>query len=340
MYRVKLFFKRANRLKNESYYPDFIYLDDVTTSTLSEKSRFFASFFKSVFTDDSNSNDIIYGNAPILQPLNIQNISLELSDILQGLLKLEVNIGPGLDGIPNQFLKHARYGLSQPLHYLFNKSLSEGLFPQIWKYSLVRPIYKSGDKSNIKNYRPIALINFILKFFEKLLILDLQPLFKSILIDQQHGFRADKSTAPNLVLLNNHLFSNSDSKHYVDIIYTDFSKAFDKVNFNILLQKISNYGITGSLLKWFRSYLTDRTYRVQSNHDACSDYVETSGVPQGSHFGSLLFNIFTNDISLFIEFCKFLLYADDAKFFHSVDSIADAVRIRKSIWITYITGVL
>ena len=130
---------------------------------------------------------------------------------------------------------------------LFNIFLSDGLFSVMWKTALIRPIHKSGDKSNVANYRPIAILNSIPKLFEKIVCDKIKPIIDSGLSEAQRGFRPGRSTSTNLALFCDYLFSNLDKRRQVDVIYTDFAKAFDKVDHSILLRKLHGIGITGSL---------------------------------------------------------------------------------------------
>ena len=140
----------------------------------------------------------------------------------------------------------------------------------------------------------------------------LTPFFKNIIVEEQHGFVGGKSTITNLTIFKNFLSDSLDRGVQVDVIYTDFSKAFDQVDHSILLNKLKYYGIDGSIFSWMKSYLTDHTQAVILQ-GVESDVIEvTSGVPQGSHLGPLLFSIFMNDFVNNIKYCMSLLFADDA----------------------------
>lgn len=112
---------------------------------------------------------------------------------------------------------------------------------------MIRPIWKSGDKSDVKNYRPIAIINSIPKMFESIVCNKLRPVMSSFLSEAQHGFCPGRSTSTNLCLFSDYLFSALDKRLQVDTIYTDFAKAFDKVCHAILLRKLHDIGLTGVL---------------------------------------------------------------------------------------------
>jgi hypothetical protein len=130
---------------------------------------------------------------------------------------------------------------------LFNKSLSDGVFPHTWKSSFVLPIFKSNNRASVTNYRPISKLSAVSKLFEKLLEPKLYKLFDGILIDEQHGFRSQKSTSTNLLIYNTEVLNIVGNKGQVDAIYIDLSKAFDSVD-HILIKKLSLFGISGQLL--------------------------------------------------------------------------------------------
>lgn len=218
-----------------------------------------------------------------------------------------------------------------PLTLICNKSFEECTFPSKWKSAYVVPIHKNGDKNNIKNYRPISKLNIFGKVLELAVHNILINSVKSLIIPEQHGFFPCRSIDTNLVSYSDHILSAMDCQTQMDSVYTDFSKAFDKINHNILIMKLSEIGIHGDLLRWLTSYLFNRSQIISVNGFISEPYVATSGVPQGSHLGPLLFLIYVNDIGSSFTFCKFLLYADDLKLFAPVSSLADCYCIQNDL---------
>lgn len=135
----------------------------------------------------------------------------------------------------------------------------------------------------------------------------------------------------NLLPFVQQALSTLDSRGRLDAVYTDLSKAFDKVHHPTLLVKLERFGVHGSLLRWLTSYISFRTMCVIVNNFESKRVVVTSGVPQGSHLGPLLFLIFINDISSCIAHSNFLLYADDLKVFKSIDSHEDSLGLQSDL---------
>lgn len=151
------------------------------------------------------------------------------------------------------------------------------------------------------------------------------------IVNAQHGFVKDKSTTTNLLLFSNFLFESMDARVQVDVVYTDFQKAFDKVDHILLLRKLAFNGIKGNLLRWFMSYLDCRSQRVIINGHESEAATVTSGVIQGSILGPLLFIIFVNDITNCFQNSQFLMFADDLKIFKTVKSINDCKLIQEDL---------
>lgn len=155
--------------------------------------------------------------------------------------------------------------------------------------------------------------------------------FKNIITSKQHGFIRSRSITTNLLLYEQTISRALEEGCVVDSIYTDFSKAFDRVDINLLILKLENYGITGAFLNWLSSYLNGRRQIVKVK-SFCSDNINVqSGVPQGGHLAPLLFNIFINDVTQCFLHCDILLYADDLKIFKTVVTKQDVKFIQEDL---------
>lgn len=229
----------------------------------------------------------------------------------------------GPDKIPPVFLNNCASNLAYPLYLLFNQSLKTGCFPTKWKFSFLTPIFKKGDKHEVINYRPVCLLSTIPKVFEKIVLKKIIFQLNHVISPKQHGFSTGKSTLTNLLTYQNYISDAMSSKCQVDSIYTDLSKAFDKVNHELLLNKLHKFGIGGSLYKWISSYLIKRLLAVKIDGTFSYKFTATSGVPQGSHLGPILFLLFVNDVLYIFNDVQVLMFADDLKLFKAIRNIND-----------------
>lgn len=292
----------------------------------------FKDFFATVYEEDQGVHKN-FADPSILTPPNgvMTDLVISRDVLLLELQNLDIKKGPGPDGIHAAFLKKFADKIVDPLLRIFNTSLKNGYFPKDWRSSIVVPIFKSGDRSKIENYRGIAILNTIAKLFEKIVTDEIVKFLLGKIDEHQHGFRSGHSTSSNLCQYASYLLLSLESNKQVDAIYTDFSKAFDKVNHNILRAKLLNIGIRGNLLNWISTYLSDRTQKVRLNGVLSDTLSVTSGVPQGSHLGPVLFLIFINDLSQHIKNCRYLLYADDMKIYKIVKDFSDTKLVQEDL---------
>lgn len=327
----KYFWKFVKSKKGHSGLPDTMFYNETISTDGKDICNLFNNYFHSVFEPS-------VPDPPLARPISDSNVLKVISsidipvDLVEKYLSsLDTTKGCGPDGIPPIFLKFCSKSLAYPLCILFNFSLVTGKMPEIWKQCHVVPIFKSGDKHNVQNYRPISKISTIPKLFEKIIYDIIFPLLRPVIVDQQHGFVNKRSTETNLCEFVHRVTAAMAQGYQVDAVYTDYSKAFDKIPHSILIKKIGDIGIHGDLLRWFESYLKQRSQAVTIK-GFCSSFVPvSSGVPQGSHLGPLLFNLFINDIASIFKNTDILIYADDMKIFKQIKSPDDCILLQDDL---------
>ena len=196
----------------------------------------------------------------------------------------------------------------------FQKNPSNGYFSSSLKDSTVVPLFKKGDKSQVSNYRPVSLLATAGKFFEAIIFKRLYDHCSPLFSKSQFGFRKNRSTVLQLITFLQKVYKGIETNNDIDLIFTDFSKAFDKVDHGILFQKLYRIGIRGQIFNVLQSFITGRTQKVRVMNELSNEFKLSSGVPQGSLLSPLLFLIFINDLPDICNQMIPLLFADDAKF--------------------------
>lgn len=230
-------------------------------------------------------------NSFVLLPTHPQEIRTVIKS-------LRNTISCGWDGIPSKLYKLALDFLVVPITYICNLCLEQGVFPTDLKKSIVTPIFKSGNKDNVNNYRPISLLPTLSKIFEKIINSRLLNFLErhNLLSTNQYGFRAKKSTTDAINKLVTHIVGNLDVNKKCVGIFLDLAKAFDTVSIPLLLKKLDYFGVRGITLKLFESYLTSRTQIVKIGTSVSSPEVITCGLPQGSVLAPTLFLIYIDSL--------------------------------------------
>ena len=244
---------------------------------------------------------------------------VEPGEVRKILLSLDVSKSGDICGITPFLMKSGCEQLYETLTYLYNRTFHEGIFPKVLKFANVIPIHKSDSKFITSNYRPISLLTILGKCLEKLMYTRMYKYITAngILCKNQYGFQKGKSTADAILDVQSKIVHSLEQGENPCCTFLDLAKAFDTVNKDILLYKLNYYGIRGNVLKWFNSYLSDRTQCVQVNNYRSNCLPVTVGVPQGSILGPLLFLLYINDIVLSSNILKFITFADDTCLFIS-----------------------
>ena len=289
------------------------------------KATLFNDYFVSVFTkeDSSNLHDL-WSQLPSQPSFQLDNISISQSEVVEELLMLNVHKACGPDQMCPRLLKEGAEQLIHSLMKLFNHSISNGVLPQDWASANITPVYKKGDKHCVANYRPISLTCILCKVLEKIIHRKLYSLLEShhVLSDAQFGFRAKLSTVSLLLSVVHDWADTLNHRLSTHCIFIDFAKAFDSVPHERLLLKLEAIGITGALLQWFQAFLTTRRQRVVINGQFSNWSKVSSGVPQGSILGPLLFILYINDISSIVN-ARAKLFADDVTLYATIQSNED-----------------
>lgn len=319
-----------DKRRGESCIPAEMFKNDKVVNSGPEVANLFADQFMSVFSPHSSETFNTSNLSPGIDSV-ISTIKLTEKEILTKLKHIDITKSAGPDSIPPLFIRRCSHEIAIPLLSIFNSSLAEGIYPDVWKKARIVPVYKKGDPADVKNYRPISILSCFAKIFESLICPYITRHIDEGISPNQHGFKAGRSVETNLVNFVTDVTQALDKRLEVDAVYTDFTSAFDKVNHSLLLTKLEFNGVKGSLLNWFASYLSRRSQILVVNGYESYPYFAKSGVPQGSHLAPVLFLLFINDIAKQIHHSKYLIFADDLKIYKNIASDKDVILIQNDL---------
>ena len=328
------FWTFVKKLRRNSGIPQDVCYEEVRSDSTEVATELFAKFFSNVFSN----------TAPVHSPderrdwlshvahynINLPQLSVSIGEVKEVLSSVDSSNGPGPDGLPPSFIKQFATALASPVSIIFNRSLTSGVFPAMWKVASIIPIHKTGNIHKVENYRGISILSCLPKALEKMVYETMYRAVRPIISEHQHGFVKKRSTTTNLMVYVNSLVNSIEKRRQVDAIYVDFSKAFDRVPHALAVDKMRCMGLPYWTTTWIQSYLTDRSAYVSINGNNSRCFEIPSGVPQGSHLGPLIFILFVNDLCNRLDSSK-LMFADDLKIFREVGSKLDCCALQEDI---------
>ena len=306
--------------------------DGVKTDDPKEMANILNKYFASVFVEEDTESLPTISEANV-EPL--ENIYFDQSKIKKKIEKLKDGSAPGPDGISVIFLKKTINVTSKVLKIIFEKSFQTSSVPKDWKSANITAIFKNkGKKSEPSKYRQVSLTSIPGKIFESFIkdsiVHHLET--NNLLNSSQHGFRPGRSCTTNLLEFLEVVTTKIDEGKSMDLLYLDFTQAFDKVPRKRLIMKLKAHGIQGKILQWIVDWFSCRKQRVVLNGEV-SDWEESkSGVPQGSLLGPVCFTVYNNDIDeavINIDVAK--KFADDGKGAHAINGPNDQMVLQQSI---------
>ena len=334
----KFFFSYVNKMsKSKTKIGPLLNEDEMYTSDPKEMANILAKQFASVFSQPKQ---------PLMSPTSLFSdssfddrgsvlcdILFTVEDILASINELSSSSASGPDGFAALLLKKCAHSLCDPLYQIYRKCMDSCVVPDSFKISNITPIFKSGNKGLGVNYRPVALTSQLSKVFEKIVRSKILSFLDetSWLNKNQHGFRKGRSCVSQLIAHFETVIDHLSKGFNVDVIYLDFCKAFDKLDFNVLLGKLKQCGMAGKLGGWLHSFLTGRQQFVTVNGFRSVLCAVLSGVPQGSVLGPLLFLIMINDVDENVRNAFLSSFADDTRIGMAIRSSDDAKLLQEDL---------
>ena len=243
---------------------------------------------------------------------NFEFAKITSQDILSEINNIDTKkLGTSLS-IPSKMVKIASNTVADYLTVIWNEQvLEQGIFPDELKLAEITPIFKKGDSTLAKSYRPVSILPCVSKIFKRIMQKQISNYIETFLSSFLCGYRKGYNSQTALLGLIEKWKKSLDKKGYAGAILMDLSKALDTINHGLLISKLNTYGFGLKSLYIINSYLTNRWQRTKINNDYSSWSLILKGVPQGSVLGPILFNIFLNDIFFLLNETTICNFADD-----------------------------
>ena len=311
-------FKFLQLLSNSSPIPAVMQWNHREASCNASIASLFNDYFCSVYKPAVTQR---LGSATdTLTPICLDDLTISVDGIENLLQSCDDSSAHGCDNIPSFVLRNCSRFISTAVYYLFLHILSVAEWPEFWKTSHVTPLLKSGARRLVVNYRPISILPKLFLVLERLIFNFVYPRIRHKISRQQFGFMTQRSTVTQLIAYLHLLYINLDGNIPTSVVYFDIKKAFDSVPHSEILMKLSKFGFDERFTLLFQSYLENRHQVVKVVNHLSDRKPVSSGVPQGSVLGPLLFVIYLNDICDCIQNSDYFLFADDLKISNSTSS--------------------
>lgn len=316
--------------KQSNDMPSCMSYGDRLAKTPDEIADLFRLFFESVYQEPVDGATLRFDMACKTKNkikdtcTNISSLSIDEDAVIKSIESLPNNLVAGPDNIPNMLLRQCVHSIAKPIAQLLSESLCNGFTPMLWKSSFIYPIFKSGGKNSIENYRGVAIQCSIPKLLDSMIAKHINFHLRNVIPSNQHGFVGGRSTITNLAEYISNVMNGMCNAKQVDAIYLDIKKAFDSVDVVLLCHKLEIMGLNTILLNWIRDYLSNRRQMVKLSTSCISQHIRvTSGVGQGYPIGATLFILFIMDLPFQVENAWLHLFADDAKLSMPINTTHD-----------------
>ena len=327
-----------NKDKKKKNFPEQFLIDDKLISDKSMITNKFNQYFVEIgpklaekISLPKNKSFEEYLRNPVTQHFSFSLIDKD--NVIRVIESLKSKFSYGHDKISNRLLKYVKHELAHPLKLIINQSFEHAIFPELLKIAKVTPLHKKNNDQIFDNYRPISVLPSVSKVFERIMYNQIYDFFSAnkIFFTSQYGFRKSHSTELAALELVNRILIEMDKNRLPINIYLDLSKAFDTLDHDILMHKLSYYGFKNKSYDLLNCYLTNRKQYVEINGTTSKLLNLKCGVPQGSILGPLLFIIYINDITNATTKFHPIIYADDTTLSATLNSFGNENEIAMNI---------